>query len=213
MIRLKKLAPSLEIQNIIKNNIKNYHDLKAAGKEISKTLLAAYNTTEVKDLLKEETNCKCAYCESKMLHVDYGDIEHITPKGDDPILRYSYENLTLACGICNTKKSIHLDVLNPYVVDPEDHLFAFGPLIFRKPDSDVGAIAEKRLDLNRAPLIEKRKERIEALQSIADQIVRTNSASLRQLLIDEFEEQCSGKMEYSLAAKAYANQVRQHFSN
>lgn len=77
----------------------------------------------------------------------------------------------------------------------------------------MGAIAEKRLDLNTAPLIEKRKERIEALQSIADQIVRTNSASLRQLLIDEFEEQCSGKMEYSLAAKAYANQVRQHFSN
>lgn len=213
MIRLTKRTPSLEMQNDIANNIKSYQDLKVAGKEISKTLLGAYNTTEIKELLKEETSCKCAYCESKMLHVDYGDIEHMTPKGEDPTLRYSYENLTLACGVCNTKKSTHLDVLNPYVVDPEDHLFAFGPLIFRKPHSDVGAITEKRLDLNRAPLVEKRKERIEALQSIADQIARTNNASLRQLLIDEFEEQCSWKMEYSLAAKAYANQVRQHFFN
>lgn len=213
MIRLTKRALSPEMQNAINDNIKSYQELKAAGKEISKALLSAYNTKELKELLKEETSCKCAYCESKMLHVDYGDIEHITPKGDDPTLRYSYENLTLACGICNTKKSTHLDILNPYIVDPEEHLFAFGPLIFRKPHSDVGAITEKRLDLNRAPLVEKRKERIEALQTIADQIVRTNNASLRQLLLDEFEEQCSGKMEYSLAAKAYANQVRQHFAN
>lgn len=204
--------PSPEMQSAINNNINNYQSLKAAGKEISKALLSAYNTAEVKRLLKKETNCKCAYCESKMLHVDYGDIEHITPKGDNPTLRYSYENLTLACGICNTKKSIHLDVLNPYVVDPSEHLFACGPLIFRMPHSDLGAITEMRLDLNRAPLVEKRKERIEALQKIADQIVRTNNASLRQLLIDEFEEQCSEKMEFSLAAKAYANQIRQHFS-
>ena len=211
MIRLTKRTPSAAMQQSNIDNIKSYQDLTAAGQVISKTLLGAYNTADVKELLKEETNCKCAYCESKMLHVDYGDIEHIIPKGDDPTLRYSYENLTLACGICNTKKSVHLDVLNPYAVDPEDHLFAFGPLIFRRPHSDAGAIAVRRLDLNRAPLVEKRKERIEALQTIADQILRTSNASLRQLLIEEFEEQCSGKMEYSLAAKAYASQVRKDF--
>lgn len=212
MIRLTKRELSPALQGVLQNHIKKYQELKAADQDIPKGLLNAYNTPEVKELLKEETSCKCAYCESKMLHVDYGDIEHIVPKGDDPMLRYSYENLTLACGVCNTKKSAHVDILNPYVVDPEDHLFACGPLIFRMPHSDVGAITEKRLDLNRAPLVEKRKERIEALQTIADQIVRTNNDSLRQLLIEEFEEQCSETMEYSLAAKAYARQVRHYFA-
>ena len=28
----------------------------------------------------DETHGKCAYCESKIKHIDYGDIEHILPK-------------------------------------------------------------------------------------------------------------------------------------
>lgn len=213
MIHLKKLALPPEIQKLIQANIDEFTALKVAGEVIPKSLLRAYNTQEIKRLLKQETNCKCAYCESKMLHVDYGDIEHITPKGDDPTLRYSYNNLTLACGVCNTNKSVHLDILDPYRTDPKKHLFAFGSLIFRRPHSDEGSITERKLDLNRVHLVEKRQERLKALQTMADQIVRTIDISLRQLLIDEFDEQCSEKMEYSLVANAYAEQIRLDFTS
>ncbi|MFD2781156.1 HNH endonuclease [Novosphingobium pokkalii] len=63
-----------------------------------------YNHPTVKAALKAETSEKCAYCESKMLHVTFGDIEHIVPKSADPKLTFDWENLTLACDVCNTKK-------------------------------------------------------------------------------------------------------------
>lgn len=46
----------------------------------TKTQIGRYNTPEIKSAIRAETLNKCAYCESKISHIDHGDIEHIIPK-------------------------------------------------------------------------------------------------------------------------------------
>lgn len=207
MIALQKLAISDAGQRIIDQNIQKYAQLIIANEEIPAALKGAYKNDEIKERLKRETHEKCAYCESRMLHVDYGDIEHIQPKGRNPTLRFAYWNLTLSCGVCNTRKAEFDDILNPYSVDPAEHLFAQGPMIFRRALSDHGLITERRLDLNRLPLLERRKERLQAIALIADQIARTADHAIRKILVDELKAEASSDKEYSLAAQAFVSEI------
>jgi 5-methylcytosine-specific restriction endonuclease McrA len=48
---------------------------------------------------------KCMYCESKVSHTYYGDIEHIRPKSRFPDLEFSWDNLGYVCARCNGYKS------------------------------------------------------------------------------------------------------------
>ncbi|MEQ1829786.1 MAG: HNH endonuclease, partial [Pirellula sp.] len=50
-----------------------------------------------------ETADKCAYCESKVTHVTFGDIEHIVPKS------IGGKQTTLTCGRCNNDQGSDLD--------------------------------------------------------------------------------------------------------
>lgn len=207
MRKLVKITISTALQSEINANIQKYAQLLIAGEVIPDGLKAAYRSDKVKSSLKIETLGKCAYCESRMLHVDYGDIEHIQPKGRNPHLTFSYENLTLSCGICNTKKAAHDDIINPYVTDPSDHLFALGPMIFRRQSSDLGFIAERRLDLNRTALLIRRVERLQAISNIANQIAVTSDATIRSILVDELKEEASIDGEFSMITQAYVSDV------
>jgi uncharacterized protein (TIGR02646 family) len=60
-----------------------------------------YRHQEVKKALVTMFHGKCAYCESKILHVDYGHIEHYRPKSRFPKWTFAWSNLLLACGMCN----------------------------------------------------------------------------------------------------------------
>lgn len=51
-------------------------ELLAAGDK-AKAKNSRYGHPDVKAALIAETNGKCAYCESKLLHIAYGDVEHI----------------------------------------------------------------------------------------------------------------------------------------
>lgn len=75
-----------------------------------------YGNAEVKQTLKKVQHDKCCFCESKISHITYGDVEHFRPKGgyqstlDKPLtqpgyywLAYHFGNLLLACQICNQK--------------------------------------------------------------------------------------------------------------
>lgn len=72
-----------------------------------------YSDPEVKDALIALCDEKCAYCESKFLHVYSGDVEHFRPKGrisdaDNPKPGYywlaaDWDNLLLSCRNCNQK--------------------------------------------------------------------------------------------------------------
>jgi len=149
MIKLSKLTVPTEIEEKIKQRQQRYNELDASGEQIPDSLASAYRAPEVKELLRHETAEKCAYCESEVLHVDYGDVEHLLPKSKFPHLRYSYENLTFACSVCNIKKGDFFDaetpLLNPYEDKPEDHLMPFGPSVLPTPASDRGLITQNGL--------------------------------------------------------------------
>ncbi len=58
---------------------------------------------------------KCAYCEAKMRHVSYPQIEHYKPKHHPEFeaLMFDWDNWLLSCGVCNTKKGHKTDFLDP----------------------------------------------------------------------------------------------------
>lgn len=207
MKMLLKLPLSDALNDYLASRMKAYAALLIANEKIPKAIEGSYSTEEIKNLLKQETHEKCAYCESRMLHVDYGDVEHIKPKHRNPYLRFDYANLTLSCGVCNTNKSTHADILNPYETNPSEHLVAHGPAIFRRSVSNIGMTTEKRLDLNRPQLLQKRNERLQALQQIADQIGRTNDAAIKSVLIDELRAESSGDKEFSLVARTFISEI------
>lgn len=134
-------------------------------KKIPPSLYGHYRHPALKNALLEETFHKCAYCESKITHIDYGDVEHILPKSKNPEQTFRWENLTIACGKCNQSKSDYdnpaLPLLNPYIDHPETEILFLGPIPFANPKNDRALFSIKKLKLGRIELVEKRNEYIE----------------------------------------------------
>jgi uncharacterized protein (TIGR02646 family) len=112
---------------------------------------------------------KCAYCESKIAHVAYPHIEHYRPKKKYPQYTFEWQNLLLACSICNGKayKGEHFPLedgdenkpllLNPCEDDPTQHLqFVQARIVFL---SERGRQTRDLLGLNRDELYERRREK------------------------------------------------------
>jgi 5-methylcytosine-specific restriction endonuclease McrA len=212
MIRLtKQLAPQAVRQRLA-DRADQYAQLTAQGLEIPDAVANGYNHPEIKALLKQETSDKCAYCESKVPHVDHGDIEHILSKRHRQDLRFSFDNLTYSCAVCNNKKHDYHDeqlpLLNPYQDVPEEHLAPFGPIVMRRHNSDRGLITQRRLDLNRGDLVERRQERLEQVAILMDQLVRTTKTAIRDVLEEQIRQECEMDKEYSFVVKGYVNQAR-----
>src|SRR6476661_10679447 len=74
-----------------------------------------YGDKEVKETLIAVQDYKCCFCESKIGHIAYGDVEHYRPKAgwvqdEEPInkpgyywLAYEWDNLLLSCEKCNQR--------------------------------------------------------------------------------------------------------------
>jgi 5-methylcytosine-specific restriction endonuclease McrA len=178
------------------------------GTPISSIDKSRYRRPEIKSSIVEETFGKCAYCESKVTHTYPGDVEHILPKRKRPDLFVTWGNLTLACSVCNTKKGDYYDanqpLLNPYVDDPADHLRFHGPLLFHVPGSNTGEVTRLLLDLSRAGLFERRRERIEALNQLIDRWSACADGGLRALLLGEIKKELADDREYAAALRAFA---------
>lgn len=172
-----------------------------AGRSPTKTERGRYNDATIKAALISETHGKCAYCESKLRHIAYGDIEHIVPKSKDTNHWFDWANLTLACDRCNTNKGEYTDVLDPYETEPDVHLWFVGAFVFGRPGSDVGVLAERRLDLNRDDLLERRKERLTGLLIQLDRINRVQNEAVRKVLKDDFLEEIKDDKEYAAMAR------------
>ena len=80
-----------------------------------------YGAKSVKNALIKEQHGKCCFCESKIRHISYGDVEHFRPKGgwmqdaggalEKPgyyWLAYDWSNLFLSCQICNQRHKRNL---------------------------------------------------------------------------------------------------------
>lgn len=87
----------------------------------------SYRDPELKQHLVAEAHGKSVYCESKITHVYFGDIEHMKPKSVFPAERLDVSNLALACAVCNNAKGQFWDsttpLLDPFIDEPYSQLF------------------------------------------------------------------------------------------
>ena len=82
------------------------------------TLDKSYNTDEVCKQLLMDQNDKCYLCERR-LTTDY-QVEHFKSQANNGDLKQTWENLFVACGYCNNKKSNKYDdILDPTQYDIE----------------------------------------------------------------------------------------------
>lgn len=205
MIKIsKKQEPTVLIKNSSKWKKQLLANIKV-GKKSTKYLLTRYSHPEIKETLVEETNGKCAYCESKLLHIHHGDIEHIFPKTLDQSQRYEWNNLTLSCEICNQNKSNHdpnlNHILNPYINDPEISLIFFGALA--KGMDNKGESTRILLELNRTALVERRQERLDKISLIVKELNNTGLPIIARKAIykDLIENEASDGNEYTSMVK------------
>lgn len=111
-----------------------------------------YGAKSVKNALIKAQFDKCCFCESKITHVYYGDVEHFRPKGgfrqqsSDPLvqpgyywLAYAWTNLFLSCALCNQR---YKGNLFPLANPPErarshhDNIQDEDPLFIHPVDND-----------------------------------------------------------------------------
>lgn len=181
-------------------------DLIASGRPTADYLRNKYGHENVKAALKVETASKCAYCESKPLHVTYGDVEHIVAKSRAPERTFDWDNLTLACDVCNTKKGSRDGLLDPYTVDPEHHFSFFGPMIMHNEGCATAELTRTVLDLNRSALLDKRCEAIDKLNNLLLRIGQNPDPEERKVLLEAtLEHETSKDREYAACLRAFVD--------
>jgi uncharacterized protein (TIGR02646 family) len=83
-----------------------------------------YRDKTVKKVLVQCKSGQCWFCESPVIVVDHGDVEHFRPKGgyqqdcgeEQPgyyWLAYSWENLLFSCKRCNQEKTTYFPLFDP----------------------------------------------------------------------------------------------------
>lgn len=207
MIKLKKGdKPQVLIDNAdywTTELVKAYEN----GGKPTDTQATRYRAEEIKLAIINETHGKCAYCETKVIHSQPGDIEHIFPKSLDRKKTFEWDNLTLACRTCNTNKSNKDPYLNhiidPYKADPIEHLTFLGPFIYSK-GTNRGTSTRTLLELHRAELAEDRQAVLDRHMLVYQQVANEGLPLVtRKAIYEEFVANVtSPSAEYSAMNKA-----------
>ncbi|MCI1037991.1 HNH endonuclease [Pseudomonas putida] len=167
-----------------------------------------YKHPDNKKALEDASHGKCMYCESKVTHVYFGDVEHIKPKAVTkyPELKFDWGNLGFCCARCNNSKSDDYEddcpIIDPYSENPAESLIAFGSILYPKTGSERGDLTIRTLDLNRIDLVEKRALRLDEVQNAVNACYRTANGSLRTMLLQELEKEGNLDREFSFFAGA-----------
>ncbi len=176
--------------------------LTANDREQQRRAEKKYQHRQIKEYLVRMFHGKCAYCESKITHIDYGHIEHYRPKAHFPELAFEWTNLFLACGICNgtahkgdqfPESAAGGPFVNPCEDDPQDHFdFHFDTIaklasVYGR--TSRGEITERILGLNRPELRARRSNFVKKLYVIWHQAQNDPEAEaiFREALEDSAE--------------------------
>lgn len=210
---MRKLKKNPKPQILIDNEsswTKEYCDCLKDGKQPSNVIANRYNHYEIKAALEKETHGKCVYCESKIKHVSYGDIEHILPKNKNarPDLYVEWKNLTLSCEQCNRSgKRNYYDpqfpLVNPYTDVPEEFFLDIGPLVMPIHGNDRAITTENILKLNRSALVERRIERIMMVETLLQSWAKEKNTTLKNLLSVQLHDQYAEDKEFSSTIKSF----------
>lgn len=151
---------------------------------------------------------KCMYCESKISHVYFGDVEHIKPKGKFSELEFDWDNLGYVCARCNSVKKDKYNasnpIINPYNENPEDHIIALGAVIAVKNNSGKGKVTIQEstgVHLNRPGLIERRLEKMKNIEMIIDICSHLEESNYKISILNELKKEGDINKEYSLCVK------------
>ncbi len=212
MIKKQKLPLPAILQKNYAEWSNEYLACLESGKAIPENIKNRYRHNEIKEQIRSECFDKCVYCESKISHISPGDVEHILPKAHRPDLIFEWANLTYACEQCNRSgKRDYYDpndpLINPYVDEPDEHLIAFGPIIFHKPGSRKGEISKSILKLNRTELVERRREAVEAITPLVDKWAAESNSRIKMLLKEEILNEMTDDKEYVFIIRHYLRAI------
>ena len=210
MIKLSKgPKPQILIDNAAQWT-NEYVNCLSSNQNPSDTIAYRYRHPNIKVALEKETSKKCAYCESKIKHIAFEDIEHILPKkkGARPDLYVEWTNLTLACEVCNrTNKKDYYDpklpLVNPYVDDPDKYFIILGAIISSKDNNERGFISESTLDLNRPELVERRNERLKTINTLLYVWAKESNPTIKGTLEKQIRMEYAPEKEYSAFVKEF----------
>ncbi len=179
-------------------------DRVAKGEVATEHEKTRYRHADIKAALVKETFGKCAYCESYLLHITYGDVEHISPKSLDIKDTFRWQNLTLACDVCNTNKADEDGIVDPYIDDPESCFRFIGPIVYASKDSDKAELTHLQLDLNRLELVKSRLRRIDYIDNYLKIINSKPDGKVKKALIDDLVQvELADDTEYAAFARSF----------
>lgn len=145
MIRLQRVRDQASVIAAFRGE-KPRQRLVRTMKKVREQLLAGKSLDEVKlsfesewsgtkDQLLKESHHKCAYCETSMLAVAFGDVEHYRPKSRYWWLAYVYDNYLASCAICNQRfKSDRFEHFGDAMVPP--------PVSAQSTDQELSGLAD-----------------------------------------------------------------------
>lgn len=198
---------------------KIYLDAVSSGdKEEIKKAEGKYRHKDIKASLQSMHNKKCAFCESLIEHVSYSHIEHFKPKSVFRKKIFQWNNLFLACGVCNgagykgekfPTALEHGPLINPALENPGDFLeFRFDPttkaavVVYKnaRGKTTIDTLGLNRIDLStiRSQVVKK----LFVLRQIHDRI--DVPLDVRQKAADIIRDAASSNQHYSAFAKALA---------
>lgn len=173
-----------------------------------------YKHQEVKAVLREETSWKCVYCESYIGHNTPGDVEHKAPVSKFPEKCFDWENLTVACQECNSRKNNYYDsvhgFLDPYVDNVEEVLVHQGPFVSPIPGNkkaEKAVLALKLSDRTRYQLILRKMDKLQEVRETVERVNAETDATLRSLLDLKVVEMADTSSEYSAMVKDYISRI------
>lgn len=202
-----KLTKGEKPQSLVDNATAWTAELVEAKKENKdySEIESRYRQPDVLSGLEAETISKCAYCESRIGAVAYPHIEHIMPKGRFLDLTFDWDNLTLACPRCNTRKSTRVPTPNnfvhPYNDDPEQSFGYLGPFMYAVRENGAAAIMRDWLDLNRAGLVEGRLRVVSQVEAVYRTSLYMPRDARREYVDASLNPLTSTDSEYSAVAR------------
>jgi uncharacterized protein (TIGR02646 family) len=186
-----------------------------------------YGAADVKQTLKDMQHSKCCFCESKITHVAYGDVEHFRPKKavwEDGRLRrpgyywlaYAWENLLLSCEICNQRhKHNKFPIQGERATRPEDDLNQEQPLFINPAGPDDPETLITFTSLGQAVAVdgnERGKTTIEELGLYRDDLEERRREHLQDiqalLMLKQLAEQCQAEDNLAFATQELERHVR-----
>jgi len=131
-----------------------------------------WNVDWLKKSLLSLSYGKCSYCECNITEESkYMEVEHFEDKDNNPDKVLEWNNLLPSCKRCNGSKSTHdviaSPIINPFVIDPKQHLYLSW---YRFKEKDLlGKATIEVVNLNHAErAIQKRFEVGEGLEELID---------------------------------------------